>query len=62
MVKLLWPVSKKEIERFNALSTEMYEALKHMLYVFDKGFEAGTIGGNVCKEAKQAIKKAEEGK
>lgn len=36
---------------------EMYEALKHMLYIFDKGFEAGTDRYIVCKEAKQAIAK-----
>ena len=39
---------------------EMYEALKHMLSIFDNDFEAGTIGENVCNEAKQALKKAEE--
>ena len=39
---------------------ELYEALKEMLNIFDRGFPTeGSIGRTTCDEAIKAIKKAE---
>ena len=41
-------------------SPDMYEALKEMLNIFDRGFPTeGSIGRTTCDEAIKAIKKAE---
>lgn len=34
---------------------QIVEALKAMLYIFDRGLDEGTIGRRTCDEAKQAL-------
>jgi len=52
--------SMKAIGKLISASPDMYEALKEMLNIFDRGFPTeGSIGRTTCDEAIKAIKKAE---
>lgn len=49
----------KEISRLRAQLAALVEASKHMLYIFDRQLEPGTIGRRACDEMKAAIAAAE---
>ncbi len=49
-----------KLEKLEKQNKELLEILKHILFIFDKNYDKGTIGYNVCEEAKQAIAKAKE--
>lgn len=46
----------------HAAAPALLEALHGMMFVFDRNFEKGTIGGNVCDESRAAIRQAEDTK
>ena len=44
-----------------ASAPDLYEALKEMLYIYDRSTNEGTVGFGTCTKARKALAKAEGG-
>ena len=51
--------SQKEIEKLRERNISLSEALKTMLWIFDKSLEPGTMGRATCDEAHLALKRGQ---